>query len=74
MKAQKKPSSKSPSEIISKALSNIYNTCPFNLTGHPAMSVPVPNDSGLPIGMMLIGRYWEDDLVLRAAHQFGAKP
>ena len=73
MKAQQKPASQSPSEIVAKALGNIYNTSPFNLTGHPAISVPVSNDSGLPIGMMLIGRHWEDDVVLKAAHQFESK-
>jgi amidase len=26
--------------------------------------------SGLPVGMMLVGRHWEDGVVLRAAHPF----
>jgi len=26
--------------------------------------------SGLPVGMMLIGRHWEDGTILRAAHAF----
>lgn len=37
------------------------------MTGHPAMSVPCGRVNGLPVGMMLVGRHFEDDLVLRAA-------
>jgi amidase len=46
------------------------NTCSFNATGHPAMSVPCGNSQGLPVGMMLIGRFWEDGTVLRVADAF----
>jgi Asp-tRNA(Asn)/Glu-tRNA(Gln) amidotransferase A subunit family amidase len=34
------------------------NTGPFDLTGHPAISVPCGSSQGLPVGMMLIGRHW----------------
>jgi amidase len=34
------------------------------------MSVPCAKSNGLPVGMMLVGRLWEDDMVLRAAHVF----
>lgn len=44
------------------------NTCPFNLTGHPAISCPWGNLEGLPVGAMLVGRYLEDAIVLKAAH------
>ena len=30
---------------------------PFDVTGHPAMSVPVGDSDGLPVGMMLVGRH-----------------
>jgi amidase len=46
------------------------NTSPFNVTGHPAMSVPCALSDGLPVGMMLVGRRGEDATVLRAAHAF----
>ena len=42
----------------------------FDCTHHPAMSVPCAKSDGLPIGMMLIGRHFEEDIVLRAAHAF----
>jgi amidase len=46
------------------------NNCPFNVTGHPVMTVPCGLSEGLPIGMMLVGRRGEDATVLRAAHAF----
>lgn len=46
------------------------NTCPFNLSGHPALSVPCGTSSGLPIGMMLVGRPFEDATTLRVAHAY----
>jgi Asp-tRNA(Asn)/Glu-tRNA(Gln) amidotransferase A subunit family amidase len=41
---------------------------PFNLTGQPAMSVPMgAAEHGLPAGLQIVGRRFEDDVVLRAA-------
>jgi aspartyl-tRNA(Asn)/glutamyl-tRNA(Gln) amidotransferase subunit A len=46
-------------------------TLPFNLTGHPALSIPCGWDSeGLPLAIQLIGRIGEDARVLRAAALF----
>ena len=55
---------------VARALEMISNTCPFDVTGHPAVSVPAGMSAGLPVGMMLIGRHWEDGTVLRAADAF----
>ena len=41
-------------------------TGPYNLTGHPAMSIPVPG-AGLPAGLQLAGRRGADLALLRAA-------
>ncbi|HTJ57125.1 MAG TPA: amidase family protein [Devosiaceae bacterium] len=43
------------------------NTAPFNYTGHPAISVPCAMTGGLPIGVQLVGRHFEDALLLRVA-------
>lgn len=45
-----------------------YFTYPFNLTGHPAASIPVGFDAaGLPIGLQLVGRLDGEATILRAA-------
>jgi amidase len=46
------------------------NTAPFNYTGHPAISVPSGIVNGLPVGMQIVGRRFEDDVVLRAAYAY----
>ena len=45
----------------------ISNTCAFNHTGHPALSVPVGPLDGLPVGLMVVGARNADATVLRAA-------
>ena len=46
-------------------------TIPFNLTGQPAMTVCTGfGEGGLPVGAQIIGRPFEDAVVLRAGHAF----
>lgn len=46
-------------------------TAPFNLTGLPALSLPCGfTSSGLPIGLQIIGRAWEEARVLQAGHSY----
>ncbi|QFT55689.1 amidase [Microbulbifer sp. THAF38] len=46
-------------------------TYPFNMTGQPALSVPCGfSSNGLPIGMQLVGRRFEDATVLRAGQAY----
>jgi aspartyl-tRNA(Asn)/glutamyl-tRNA(Gln) amidotransferase subunit A len=53
------------------ASTSVTLTAPFNLTGHPAISVPCGfSADGLPIALGLAGRHWEDELVLRAAYTY----
>ena len=57
-------------EVIVRALEMIANTCPMDVTGHPACSVPAGLVDGLPAGLMIIGRHWDDATVLRVARTF----
>lgn len=43
---------------------------PFNLSRHPACSVPCGFSDGLPVGLQIVGRHFEDNLVLRAARAY----
>ncbi|SDC70850.1 aspartyl-tRNA(Asn)/glutamyl-tRNA(Gln) amidotransferase subunit A [Cupriavidus sp. YR651] len=46
-------------------------TMPFNMTGHPAISLPCGfGEDGLPIGLQLVGRFRGDADLLRAAALF----
>ena len=64
------PAGCSRQEYTDRALEMIPNTCPFDVTGHPAITVPCGTSDGLPIGMMLVGRMGEDGTVLRAADAY----
>ena len=45
-------------------------TSPFDLTGQPAISLPLHwNADGLPIGVQLVARYGREDVLLRLAAQ-----
>ena len=57
-------------EYVQRALEMLHNTCPFDVTGHPALTAPCAVSAGLPVGMMLIGRHGDDATVLRAADAF----
>jgi amidase len=47
------------------------NTQPFNYTGHPALALPVGKSSaGLPVSMQLVGRCFDDPLLLRVAYAY----
>ena len=43
----------------------IGNTAPFDVTGHPAMSVPCGMSDGLPVGLMLIGKHFDEATIYR---------
>ncbi|MBI4464714.1 MAG: amidase [Acidobacteria bacterium] len=43
----------------------------FNATGHPALSIPCGFDSnGLPIGLQIIGRLWDEATVLQVGYAY----
>ena len=53
-----------------RAFEMLPNTAPFDVTGHPAMSVPCAMSDGLPVGMMLVGGKWQEAVIYRAAAAF----
>jgi amidase len=71
MKATPLPASDAgPEEITRRSWEPIRNTCPFNVTGHPAISIPCGMEDGRPIGLMLVGRHWDEATIYRAAAAF----
>ncbi len=66
------PTTPHPARPIGSANPHTYLvfTCPFNLSGQPAISVPMGTIDGLPIGLQLIGPREEDATVLSAATAF----
>jgi amidase len=64
MKALPLPVSGHIVDLFSVAWSNLQNTAAFNVTGHPALSVPSNTLDRLPIGVMIVGRHFDDGIVL----------
>ncbi len=64
----------SPAEINGQKVSGIAwmpFTYPFNITGQPAASVPCGfTEDGLPIGMQIVGRKYDEVTVLKASAAF----
>jgi amidase len=71
MKATPLPAANAPLALYcQRGFEMLPNTCPFDVTGHPAMSVPCGMSDGLPIGMMLIAKHYNEATIYRAAHAF----
>jgi aspartyl-tRNA(Asn)/glutamyl-tRNA(Gln) amidotransferase subunit A len=48
-------------------LADVFTVC-VNVAGIPSINVPVGKDSNnLPIGMQIIGNYWEEDKIMKIA-------
>jgi amidase len=56
--------------MLSHGWDMLANTAPFDMTGHPAISIPCAKSNGLPVGLMLVGRHFDDATVLRVANAF----
>ena len=54
---------------ISMYLSDIY-TIAVNLAGLPGMSIPAGFADGMPVGLQLIGNYFDEARLLNVAHQY----
>ena len=58
------------SEIVGRSLEMAVNTPAADLTGHPSISLPCGYSKGLPVGMMLTGRFFEEETLYRTAYAF----
>lgn len=45
-------------------------TIPVNLAGAPAISVPCGYSNGMPLGLQIIGKYFDESTIYRTAHAF----
>ena len=56
--------------VLTLAVGIGANTAVFDTTHHPALSVPCGRIDGLPVGMMLVGRHFDEATLYRLAHAF----
>jgi amidase len=54
-------------KLLDASLNMLNNTCPFDLTGHPAISVPCGEFDNKPVGFMIVGRHFDEMSVFRVA-------
>jgi len=64
------PAHASATSFVTRALEMNANTAPFDVTGHPALSLPCGLSNGLPVGMMLVGKRYDEATLYRAAYAF----
>jgi amidase len=57
-------------EQFAAAAGSVTNTSQFDVSHHPALSVPCGTIDGLPVGMMLVGKHHDESTLYRAAHAF----
>lgn len=57
-------------EVVMRAFEMLPNTSPFDVSHHPALTVPCGMLDGLPVGMQLVGKFWDEATLYRIAHAF----
>jgi len=57
----------SPAETVSNALGCLRNTVTADLTGHPAISIPCGVREGLPVGLMLTAKHFDERSLIAAS-------
>ncbi len=65
------PPADAPREVyVDAALNMQQNTCPFDVSGHPAFTIPCGKIEGLPVGMMLVGKHFDEPTLIQAGRAF----
>lgn len=57
-------------ENVARAMDMFANTVSADITHHPAMSIPCGMRDGLPVGLMLTAKHFNEPAIYRAAHAF----
>lgn len=64
-----------PLESLKPSMGLTINTAIFNVTGHPAMSIPIgfapakdDDQVMLPVGMQIVGGLWQEEKILQVGH------
>jgi amidase len=57
-------------DTVTRGVGSIPNNGQFNVTGHPALSIPCGTVEELPVGLQLVGRHFEDGTLLRLGDAF----
>ncbi len=57
-------------EYIQRAFEMIGNTSPFDISHHPAISIPCGLSNDMPVGLMMVGKFWDESTLYQAAHGF----
>jgi amidase len=71
LKATPIPPADAPRKLVVQRAHEMFpNTAAFDITPHPAMTIPCGLSDGLPIGLMFVGRQYEESTIYRAAYAF----
>ena len=55
---------------IQRAHEMFANTAVFDVTGHPAITIPCGLSEGLPVGLMIVGKHFDEAMLYKTAHAF----
>lgn len=64
------PADASRELYVDAALNMQQNTCPFDVSGHPAFTIPCGKVEGLPVGVMLVGKHFDETTLIAAGNAF----
>jgi amidase len=58
---------------MAPSIGGTLNTCPFNVSGHPALAMPIGfaevggGEGKMPISMQIVGKRWDEESIFKAA-------